>query len=249
MPMPAMAISAPAAWTTAMGRYCAIRWRCLRSGAVTDEAGRWRRPRRGTTAAMRRMRRTRMRSAATSGAGGHEAPLGHPAASSACTSAAVERPLTTRSAVTRRSPMVAMGRSASARMQSDVQVGAGLDLERRLLAVVQEHRRQPQPAAVLVHDLGGGPGAGEEARVEVGQLGDERPAAMTPDGAGLDGRAAWRRGRPRRRSGAGRARSARPESRRPTGPAGLAAEGPPDAARRHGHHERRARAAGPAIPG
>ena len=67
------------------------------------------------TAAMRRMRRTRMRSAATSGAGGHDAPLGQPAASSAWTSAALERPLITTSEVTSRSPMVAMGRSASAR--------------------------------------------------------------------------------------------------------------------------------------
>ena len=61
------------------------------------------------------MRRTRMWSAATSGAGGHDAPPGQLAASSAWTSAALERPLTTVSAVTSRSPMVASGRSASAR--------------------------------------------------------------------------------------------------------------------------------------
>ena len=38
MPMPAMAVSAPAACTTAMGRYCAMRWRCSRRGVVTDES-------------------------------------------------------------------------------------------------------------------------------------------------------------------------------------------------------------------
>ena len=67
------------------------------------------------TAARRRIRRTRTRSAATSGAGGHDGPLGHPATSSACTSAALECPFTTAWAVTSRSPSVAVGRSASAR--------------------------------------------------------------------------------------------------------------------------------------
>ena len=88
MPIPAMALSAPAAWTTEIGRYWATSCRCWRSGSVTDDRS-WIAPAtKSETAAIRRMRRTRTRSAATSGAGGHEVPLGQPAASSACTSAA-----------------------------------------------------------------------------------------------------------------------------------------------------------------
>ena len=68
-----------------------------------------------------------------------------------------------------------------------MQVGPGLDLERRLLAVVEERRREPQPSPVLVDDLGGGARAGEEAGVEVGQLGHERPAGDDARRAGLDG--------------------------------------------------------------
>ncbi len=60
--------------------------------------------------------------------------------------------------------------------QADVQLGPGLDLERGLLAMVQECRREPEAAPVLVDDLGGGAGAGEEARVEVGQLRDQGTA-------------------------------------------------------------------------
>ena len=116
------------------------------------------------TAARRRMRRTRMWSAATSGAGGHDAPLGQLAASSAWTSAALERPLTTVSAVTSRSPMVASGQVGLGQQQADVQLRPGLDLEGRLLAVVQEGGREPEAPPVLVHDLGGGARAGEEAR-------------------------------------------------------------------------------------
>ena len=126
------------------------------------------------TAAIRRIRRTRTRSAATSGAGGHDAPVGHPAASSAWTSAALVRPLMTESAVTSRSPIVAMGRSAVGQDEADVQLGPGFDLDRGLLAVVQEGGRQTQAPAVLVHDLRGRPGAREEPRVEVGELGYEQ---------------------------------------------------------------------------
>ena len=128
------------------------------------------------TAARRRMRRTRMRSAATSGAGGHEAPLGQLAASSAWTSAALERPLTTASVVTSRSPMVASGRSASAssrRTWSSAPVSISRVDSWRWCRNVG---REPEAAPVLVHDLGGGARAGEEADVEVGQLGHERPA-------------------------------------------------------------------------
>ena len=114
MPIPAMALSAPAAWTTAMGRYWATSWRCSRIGAVTDDSSSMAPATKSDTAAIRLMRRTRTRSAATSGAGGHDAPLGQPAASSACTSAGRARPLTTLSDVMRRSPSVASGRSTSA---------------------------------------------------------------------------------------------------------------------------------------
>ena len=142
------------------------------------------------------MRRTRMWSAATSGAGGHDAPLGQLAASSAWTSAALERPLTTMSAVTSRSPRVAMRQVGLGQQQADVQLGPGLDLEGGLLAVVQEGRREAEAAAVLVDDLGGGAGAGEEARIEVGQLGHQGPADDDAGGAGLHGERGWRRGRP-----------------------------------------------------
>ena len=114
MPMPAMAVSAPAACTTATGRYCAMRCKCSRRGVVTEESRSIAPATNSSTAARRRMRRTRMWSAATSGAGGHDAPPGQLAANSAWTSAALDLPLTTVSAVTRRSPMVASGRSASA---------------------------------------------------------------------------------------------------------------------------------------
>ena len=170
---------------------------------------------------MRRMRRTRMRSAATSGAGGHEAPLGHPAASSAWTSAALERPLI--DDVGGHQPLAhgGHGQVGLGEEQADVQVGTGLDLERRLLAVVQERRRQPEAPAVLVHDLGGGARAGEEARVEVGELGHERPAGDDTRCAGLDGGARGVEGVLAVDLRAGRARSgALPRRRRPTEPAG-----------------------------
>ena len=71
--------------------------------------------------------------------------------------------------------------------QADVQLGAGLDLEGRLLAVVQEGGRQAEAAPVLVHDLGGGAGAGEEPGVEVGQLGHQGAADDHAGDARLDG--------------------------------------------------------------
>ena len=71
--------------------------------------------------------------------------------------------------------------------QADVQLRPGLDLERRLLSMVQERGRQPEAAPVLVHDLGGGAGAGEEARIEVGQLGHQRTAGDDARDPRLDG--------------------------------------------------------------
>ena len=71
--------------------------------------------------------------------------------------------------------------------QADVQVGPGLYLERRLLAVMEECRREPQPSPVLVDHLGGGARAGEEAGVEVGELGHECPADDHARRTGLDG--------------------------------------------------------------
>ena len=68
-----------------------------------------------------------------------------------------------------------------------MQVRPGLDLEGRLLAMMQERRWQPEASPVLVHDLGGGARAGEEAGVEVRELGHERPAGDDPGCAGLDG--------------------------------------------------------------
>ncbi len=90
MPMPAMAVNAPAVCTTAMGRYCAIRCRWSRNGVANDDTRSIAPATNKETAAMRRMRRTRTRSAATSGAGGQDAPLGQLAASSGWTSAALE---------------------------------------------------------------------------------------------------------------------------------------------------------------
>jgi len=90
-PDPAMATRAPAAWTTETGRYCANQMQVARNGAVTAETRSIAPAAKSEMAAMRRIRRTRMWSAATPGAGGHDAPVGHPAASSAWTSAALVR--------------------------------------------------------------------------------------------------------------------------------------------------------------
>ena len=66
-----------------------------------------------------------------------------------------------------------------------MQVRSGLQLEGCLLAVVQERGGEAQPAAVLAHHLRGRTRAGEEAPLEVGQLGDQRTA---DDDAGGPGR-------------------------------------------------------------
>jgi hypothetical protein len=108
-----------------------------------------------------------MWSAATSGAGGQEAPPGQLAASSAWTAAALE---------------VGFGQE-----QADVQFRPRLYLEGRLLAVVQEGGREPEASPVLVDDLGGGTGAGEETGVEVGQLRHQRPADDNARDPRLDG--------------------------------------------------------------
>ena len=87
-----------------------------------------------------------------------------------------------------------------------MQVRTGLDLEGRLLAVMQERRRQPEPSPVLVDDLGGGARAGEEAGVEVRELGHERPAGDDARCARLNGGAREVEGVHARRSRAGRGR-------------------------------------------
>ena len=190
------------------------------------------------TAAMRRMRRTRMRSAATSGAGGHDAPLGQLGRQLGVDLGRLGAALD--HGVGGDQPLAhgGHGQVGLGQEQAHVQLGPGLDLEGRLLAVVQERRREPEAPPVLVHDLGGGARAGEEAGVEVGQLGHERPADDDTRGPGLDGG-------PRRvervlpvdlelgvRDGPRPGRAARPRSRQ-----ALAAERPPDAARRDGDHE------------
>ena len=122
--------------------------------------------------------------------------------------------------------------------QAHVQLRPRFDLERGLLAVVQERRREPQATPVFVDDLGGGTRAGEEADVEVGELGHEGPADDDAGGTGLDG-------------GARRVERVLPvqfqlvvcDGPSPRGVPGpgrrkaLAAERPPDAARRDGDHE------------
>ena len=181
MPMPAMAVSAPAAWTTAMGRYCAIRWRCARSGDVTADSRSMAPATNRETAATRRMRRTRMRSAATSGAGGHEAPLGHPAASSAWTSAAFERPLITMSEVTNRSPMVAIGRSASARINRTWR-SAPVSISRvdswRWCRNVGGSPRRPRCSCTTSEVA---PGQAKKPESRWVSSGTSAPPAMTPD--------------------------------------------------------------------
>ena len=122
--------------------------------------------------------------------------------------------------------------------QTNVQLRPGLDLEGRFLAVVQKRGREPEPTPMLVHDLGGGTWAGEEAGIEMGQLRDERPADNDARDPRLDGG-------PRRvervrsvqfellvRNGTGARQIAGPRSRQ-----SFATERPPDAARRDGDHE------------
>ena len=106
--------------------------------------------------------------------------------------------------------------------QAHVQVGPGLDLEGRLLAVVQEGGREAEAPAVLVDHLGGGAGAGEEPGVEVGELGHERAADDHPRRARPRRPPAPCRGRPGRRRRAARGRwGACPIRARTTAPAGL----------------------------
>ncbi len=90
----------------------------------------------------------------------------------------------------RRDEPLAQGGHGQVRLgqqQAHVQVGPGLDLERRLLAVVQEGGREAEAPPVLVDDLGGGTRTGEEPGVEVGELGHQRAADDHTRRAGLDG--------------------------------------------------------------
>ena len=122
--------------------------------------------------------------------------------------------------------------------EPDMQLRSGLDLEGRLLAVVEECGWKTEAPPVLVHHLGGGARAGEEAGVEMGQLGHERPAHDHTRGPGLDGR-------PRRvervdpvKLELGVGDGSRPgRAARPRGRQTLAAERPPNAARCDGDDE------------
>ena len=173
------------------------------------------------TAARRRMRRTRMWSAATSGAGGHDAPPGQLAASSAWTSAALERPLTTVSAVTSRSPMVASGRSASAssrRTCSSAPVSISRVDSWRWCRNVGGSPRRPRCSCTTSEVA---PGQAKKPGIEVGQLGHERAADDDARGPGLDGGPGGVECVLARPARAARARSAGcPKGRRPRAPGG-----------------------------
>ena len=194
------------------------------------------------TAAMRRMRRTRMRSAATSGAGGQDAPPGQLAASSACTSAALERPLTTVSDVTRRSPMVAMGRSASARSRRTCS-SAPVSISRvdswRWCRNVGGSPSRPR-CSCTTSEVAPGQAKNPESRCV--SSGTSAPPTMSPDApASTAARVASSASSPSSSSWAcaiGRA----PE-RPPAQGAGRpsTAERAPDAARGDGHHQRQHR--------
>ena len=69
-----------------------------------------------------------------------------------------------------------VGEVGVGQQEADVEIGPGLQLDPARLAVVEEHRGQPEPSRVLAHQLGGAPGAGEEARAEMGELGPQPPA-------------------------------------------------------------------------
>ena len=190
------------------------------------------------TAARRRMRRTRMRSAATSGAGGHEAPLGHPAASSACTSAALERPLITMSEVTSRSPMVAIGRSASARSRrtcSSAPVSISSVDSWRWWRNVGGSPSRPRCSWTTSEVA---PGQAKKPVSRWVSSGTSAPPTMTPDApASTAARVASRASSPSTSSwacaiGPSPRGAACPGCRQT-----LAPEGPPDAARGDGHHE------------
>ena len=63
-----------------------------------------------------------------------------------------------------------------------MELGAGLHLDPADPQTVHEHRRQAEPAALLLHHLGGGPDVGVEADTQVGELGVE---GGTGDQAGV----------------------------------------------------------------
>jgi hypothetical protein len=73
--------------------------------------------------------------------------------------------------------------------EPDVQLGPRLDLDRGLLAMVEEGRGQSQAASVLVHDLRRRPRTREEPGVEVGELGCYGTAHDDAGGSVLDGSA------------------------------------------------------------
>ena len=184
------------------------------------------------------MRRTRMWSAATSGAGGHDAPPGQLAASSAWTSAALERPLTTVSAVTSRSPMVASGRSASARSRRTCS-SAPVSISRvdswRWCRNVGGSPRRPRCSCTTSEVA---PGQAKKPVSRWVSSGHQRPADDDARDPRLDG---GPRGVERVlpvqlellvRDGPGARRAAGPR-----GGQSLATERPPDAARRDGDHE------------
>ena len=204
-----------------------MRWRCIRRGVVTDESRSIAPATNSDTAARRRIRRTRIRSAATSGAGGHDAPR---RPSGRQLGVDVGRLGAALDHDVGGDEPLAHGRHGQVRLgeeQADVQVRPRLDLEGRLLTVVQERRREPQPTPVLVHHLGGGARAGEEPGVEVRELGDERPTGDDARRAASRPRRGWRRARPPRRSRAGRGRSGGyPTGRRPRGRAALRRRAP-----------------------
>jgi len=172
-----------AAWTTETGRYwqsgASAPARGVRDrGEQIDDAGqRTAGPRRGGECGA-----TRMWSAATSGAGGHDAPPGQLATSSAWTSAALERPLTTVSAVTSRSPMVESGRSArpgAGERGSSAPVSISRVDSWRWCRKVGGSPRRPRCSCT---NLGSGTRAGEEAGIEFGSAPERSaPPTMTPE--------------------------------------------------------------------
>ena len=128
-----------------------------------------------------------MRSAATSGAGGHDAPPGQLATNSGCRSAAFVLPLTTASL--REQPLAQGGqRQVDLGLhEADVQIRARLDLDHGGLAVVEVGRWKPEPRPVLVDDLRRGARAGEEPDIEVRELGHEGAAHDDPGRPPRDG--------------------------------------------------------------
>ena len=220
----------------------AMRWRRWeRHRAVTAERRSMKPATKKETAASRRMRRTLICPAATFGAGAATTSR----LASWRPSLDGDRPFLGAAlhhrcrGSTRRSPMVGQG-----------QVGLGLVARRTCRSAPVSISREdicrwwrkvggrPKPASVLVHHLGRGAGAGEEADIEMGELGDERPTHDDPGRPALDRRprdvehvdAIDAEERVRRRAGALAARAARGPGRRQS----VTAEGAPDAARGHG---------------